>query len=655
MEAPTPINYTPLAPEPQGFRILVLNPSPTFSAEIGCSLMNAFLDDPPAYEALSYVWGDPTKTHSITVNGKEVAVTRNLECALRHLRHPDTPRHLWVDALCINQHDIDERDDQVLHMGDIYRYCTTDLLWLGAEASILTQGAAAMKTIGTITQLEEKFVRWRRRFCDSDSPETQDQLPKDWQERLRDLFQTPEVWRRVWIMQEVSFAPRVVLVAGDATMPWEDIDAFLDVDRYIEKHGFPDAFHEAFSHEWSLKTTFNNTLAHAQILAHQRRIVAATKKQQQKQQASKPTPSQAHEDASPSPSDQETPTSLLNILARFRYTHSTDPRDKIFALLSLTPSPLSLRPTYHLPAPQVFASTALALINASRSLDLLCQPPWPLSSPSLPTWVPDFAANPTHRPALLFAQRAIFAASPAPLLSEQVDASSAGTQLRLAGWHAGALRAVRSRAFFSTAAPWGLRRRCRRALEWMPDALLRGAGDRDGDGDVLGRFVKGDEDEEGGTWEQRFEAYWRTLLVDCVRYPVRRIAAEEVAGTLGELFGRWMADPLGEGAVADRVEGRLGMCDEWVFAVARDGGYAMVPPEAEVGDCVAVLEGAKTPVVLRRVGSEGESERPHVQKWAFVGACYWLGGAARSEYRMEQAGTRAVIIFIRQMAGLHEL
>ncbi|KAL1628595.1 hypothetical protein SLS56_005827 [Neofusicoccum ribis] len=634
MEAPTPINYTPLAPEPQGFRILVLNPSRTVSAEISCSLMNAFLDDPPAYEALSYVWGDPTMTHSITVNGKEVAVTRNLECALRHLRHPDTPRHLWVDALCINQHDVDERDDQVLHMGDIYRYCTTDLLWLGADASILTQGAAAMKTIGTITQLEEKFVRWRRHLYVSDSPETQHQLPKDWEERLRDLFQMPEVWRRVWIMQEVSFAPRVVLVAGDATMPWEDIDAFLDVDRYIEKHGFPDAFHEAFSHEWSLKTTFNNTLAHAQILAHQRRIVAATKQQQQ--QASRPTTSQAHEDASPSPSDQETPTSLLNILARFRYTHSTDPRDKIFALLSLTPSPLSLRPTYHLPAPHVFASTALALINASRSLDLLCQPPWPLSSSSpslLPTWVPDFAATRTHRPALLFAQRAIFAASPAPLLPAQVETSSAGTQLRLAGWDAGALRAVRSHEFFSTPAPWGARRRCGRALEWMPDALLRGAGAGagDGDGDVLGRFVKGEEAEEGEgegrTWEQRFEAYWRTLLVDCVRYPVRRIAAAEegVAGTLRELFGRWMADPLGEGGVADRVDERLAMCDEWVFAVTRGGGYAMVPPEAEVGDCVAVLEGAKTPVVLRRVGSEGESEEPHVQKWAFVGACYVHG------------------------------
>lgn len=64
-------------------------------------------------------------------------------------------------------------------------------------------------------------------------------------------------------MQEVSFAPRVVLVTGGgAAMPWERVDAFLDVEGYIQRHGFPDAFHEPFSHGYTLKHELIYCLAH---------------------------------------------------------------------------------------------------------------------------------------------------------------------------------------------------------------------------------------------------------------------------------------------------------------------------------------------------------------------------------------------------------
>jgi hypothetical protein len=72
------------------------------------------------YEALSYIWEDQSQTLDILVSGKHLEVTLNLESALRHLRQTNKPRFLWVDAVCINQKNIEERNAQVLRMNLIY-------------------------------------------------------------------------------------------------------------------------------------------------------------------------------------------------------------------------------------------------------------------------------------------------------------------------------------------------------------------------------------------------------------------------------------------------------------------------------------------------------------------------------------------------------
>lgn len=75
------------------------------------------------YVALSYVWGNSDNMREISINGKPVQVTKNLESALRILRDKLPMRlgvRLWVDALCINQKDIMERNTQVQRMWEIY-------------------------------------------------------------------------------------------------------------------------------------------------------------------------------------------------------------------------------------------------------------------------------------------------------------------------------------------------------------------------------------------------------------------------------------------------------------------------------------------------------------------------------------------------------
>ena len=100
---------------------------------VDCDLLIASLNDQVDYEALSYVWGDARDTKPIRLCGQPFHVTVNLESALRNLRQTDRPCILWVDALCIDQGNVDERAKQVHIMGDIYRCSVANLIYIGDD------------------------------------------------------------------------------------------------------------------------------------------------------------------------------------------------------------------------------------------------------------------------------------------------------------------------------------------------------------------------------------------------------------------------------------------------------------------------------------------------------------------------------------------
>ena len=89
------------------------------------------------YHALSYTWGSNVLDHRITVVSGEsqqtLPITENAHTALRHIRHSNSVRLLWVDAICINQQDVEERNDQVARMADIYKSAEKVIVWLGPE------------------------------------------------------------------------------------------------------------------------------------------------------------------------------------------------------------------------------------------------------------------------------------------------------------------------------------------------------------------------------------------------------------------------------------------------------------------------------------------------------------------------------------------
>jgi hypothetical protein len=113
-------------------RLLTLLPG-SMEDVVTCTVSIVSLLDLPSYEALSYVWGDESIRAPIMVNGAETTVTTNLESALRYIRLEDKDRVIWIDALCIDQSNTLERNQQVSIMSEIYRNCSLCVAWLGVE------------------------------------------------------------------------------------------------------------------------------------------------------------------------------------------------------------------------------------------------------------------------------------------------------------------------------------------------------------------------------------------------------------------------------------------------------------------------------------------------------------------------------------------
>ncbi|KAM0417359.1 hypothetical protein ACHAPT_012675 [Fusarium lateritium] len=103
------------------------------------------------FEALSYVWGFMENAEEALVEQPSgfatLAIGQNLTSALRHLRYEKTGRTLWVDAVCINQSDLEERAAQVLRMADIYSTSWV-IAWLGPASRSSGPGFGVLQYVG---------------------------------------------------------------------------------------------------------------------------------------------------------------------------------------------------------------------------------------------------------------------------------------------------------------------------------------------------------------------------------------------------------------------------------------------------------------------------------------------------------------------------
>ncbi|KAF5692042.1 Heterokaryon incompatibility protein [Fusarium denticulatum] len=117
-------------------RLLILKPGAR-EDPLECELFNAELSWRTRFEALSYAWGDDTTKHELKCSGYVICVMANLHDALLDLRLPTQRRVLWIDALCINQADNDEKSKQIRLMHEIYSQAYEVLIYLGkSDASV---------------------------------------------------------------------------------------------------------------------------------------------------------------------------------------------------------------------------------------------------------------------------------------------------------------------------------------------------------------------------------------------------------------------------------------------------------------------------------------------------------------------------------------
>ena len=334
--------YRALDKKSQQFRLLRIHPGQK-SQPLKCDLYIAVLKRRMGFEALSYVWGDPDSTTDIIVNRVPFPVRANLHAALHRLRRPDNVRVLWVDAVCINQTDDEEKGHQVNLMNRIYTFAATVVAWLGDVPPQHDPSCVAL--FNKIRKHKDKLPKPRGTIYYEDYNECMEKL------------MTSSWFSRVWIIQESVLPHDLRIMLGPADASFQDIcDISKDLARLLEKEG--------------IKVRKN----------HYSRIKDMREKK-----------------AYPSGRG----VNFLSALVHAWGLEATDPRDMTYALLGTVNDwqgqpPMSA--DYTVDERQVIIKTAFDVIRRQKSLQFLVPAglfrnssfsrPMP---PNCPSWVPPFS------------------------------------------------------------------------------------------------------------------------------------------------------------------------------------------------------------------------------------------------------------------------
>lgn len=316
--------FEPLAEDE--FRLLLLQPRS--SGDIRCTLTTRRLPhsclDAPSYEALSYEWGTETPVLSIVVDGESVSVRENLWWALHHLRLESGVRMLWIDALCIDQGNISERNRQVARMDQIYTSASTTIAWLGRENTDEFELG-----IDFIKKRQRHIQRypWLTWFCCGSR-------------RDLDSFESlcnRTYWTRLWIVQEILLSHHVTIQCGSHQLPWTAlVKTFADMQIH---------------RPWAYETP--------QLSSGPHRLYAAYLQRDEAHQVVK-TP-------------RQTPRlPLIELSTMFQNFICADSRDHVFALLGLAKSccRTATAVDYALSKTEVFASMLLHHMSAHTDLSI---------------------------------------------------------------------------------------------------------------------------------------------------------------------------------------------------------------------------------------------------------------------------------------------
>jgi hypothetical protein len=354
-----------------------LHPSPSTD-----DLMDGYTPTPSSYRftwgdyaALSYVWGDPTHTSAIILDDRMILVGANLEIALRALssRADFKGRYkLWVDAICINQRDYDERSRQIGRMEMIYSDARVIIAWLGKELDRSGDAVALVQHLSNVSrqgsgEVLEAMLRANPGYLGTGV----------WM-ALHDLMRR-RYWYRLWIIQEVVLgASCLVLQCGESYIDWSSFCRGICL---------------LFNYLWTVKDD---------LLHHESRMQSPDLGIQRPNAWSTVSLHLVYRDLWPLSQIQDCGSEECmgfgRLLDLSNAAKATDIRDKVYGLVGMMDCEISrnIVPDYRFPPSRVYAAVAKTFIAVSRNLEPIREGnPW--GQASSPSWAADWTWNGRNR------------------------------------------------------------------------------------------------------------------------------------------------------------------------------------------------------------------------------------------------------------------
>jgi hypothetical protein len=354
----------------------------------------------PKYTALSYTWGDSPNRRQISVDGKPFSVTENLDAALRHIRHDTKPLKLWIDAICINQTDTDEKNQQVRQMTKIYRNASEVLIWLGPAADESDKVIDCLKVIGTqyakhgLTGMTStRLVEIMRDPGNEENAQTKSSLitvfnnldylfPEHFPAAQYKAFCSRPWWSRVWVIQELSIARKPVFICGSKRISFEHLS---DSASFLSSYGWQRG--QRISRAENLQDPRINAeydwIRESLLKTYASNVMYTFRRQYQKNQDT----------------GECTLYSLLRttcgVASEELGIKTTDERDRIFGLLGLASDKEKLRISvdYAKDPKDVYIDTSRALLENGHMELLSLRQQKDVVKRNLPSWVRDWSAK----------------------------------------------------------------------------------------------------------------------------------------------------------------------------------------------------------------------------------------------------------------------
>jgi hypothetical protein len=344
------------------------------------------------YYAISYAAGDHKETEVISVNNKDFNAFRSLEKALRRIRDQPVSGEaklgsayaIWVDQICINQNNSDERAYQVEHMREIYETARSTIIYLGDDSrdgrgmKFLTRISGYCRDRSAVlgeedwTNILNRGAEWVVNHA------TNPVHAEDWM-AVREILEAPW-WRRGWICQEAIVSRDASVLYGASLMNIAHftvaVEAFVRAYRnilaelYTKFRSDPDTKLD----EYVVNLISGFDMEHVQfILRHRQDWVGG-----------------AFGDIKP-------------LLRHSRSCETTDPRDKVYAFAGLADLSYKIKPIYRSSnsLADTFANTAACIILKEKSLDILFDASDDTRIEDLPSWAPNWVSKYGRTPFLL--------------------------------------------------------------------------------------------------------------------------------------------------------------------------------------------------------------------------------------------------------------